>query len=419
MSQIKERIKDKKEKLKTIFRIVQKHGPIERKQIQKMSKLSWGSVSEYSASLIGSSIMKQSLALAWNVGKTPLILDINDQDNYIVGVDFNFIFIRVVVLDLKGRLIKTRMAPVTDGSRVVDILLSTLEAIISEFAPDKCLIAISISVQGNLDEERGIALYLSFEPTWRNLKLKEIVENRFGIPTFTFHDPDCVLVAEKYFGNAMKEEYVNVVTIIMNLGIGMSLMTNSKLYNSTSGHHGELGHITVVEGGALCSCGKRGCLEAYASRTGILNRFIDAVNEGKTSLASRDDVFSITYDTVRDGANAGDSICLEIFRNAGRILGNTIASLATMLDPDAIIIFGELAHDRNLFEDMMMDNYNANVYPGNETKVVFSDQGASAPVLGAAMYAIEKIIGNFLFEKTKQYESQKNWANEDSMVQNA
>ena len=407
MDQKNSRVEEKKEKLRQIFKIVQKHGPVERKEIQKISKFSWGSVSEYSSALVGRGIFKQSLTRSRNVGKTPLTLDINDDDNYIVGVDFNLAFIRVIVTDLKGNVIKTRFAPVIDGSRIVRIMLETLESIISEFSPDKHILAISISVQGNLDTEQGIALYLSFEPTWRNLKLKEIVENRFGIRTFTFHDPDCVLMAERYFGNALIEEHINVVTLNINMSVGMSVMINSKLYNSTSGYSGELGHVTVVEGGAMCSCGKRGCLEAYASKTGILNRFIEAVNFGKTALGNSGDVFSINYETVREGASKGEPVCIELFHDAGRMLGNTIASVATILDPDVVILYGEFTEDRNLFQNVMEESFRSNVYQCCKTKNVFSNLGASAIVLGAVMYAIERIIGGFLLEQNNRYESLK------------
>jgi predicted NBD/HSP70 family sugar kinase len=281
---------------------------------------------------------------------------------------------------------------------VVELLLESLRELVGQFSGANFL-AISIAVQGGIDEERGIALYLSFEPTWRNLRLKEIVESQFGIRTFIFHDPDCVLVAEKYFGSALREQYANVVTINANLGIGMSLMLRSKLYSSTFGHTGELGHTTAEPDGALCSCGKRGCLEAYASRTGIVNRFIDAVSEGRKTVIDKDAAFAINYDLVRDGALQGDPLCAGLFRQAGLYLGRSLASVATILEPDAIILYGELANDRRLYGDVLEQTFQKHVYALCQTAICYSDLPGTAPVLGAAMYALEKVLRGFLLSK--------------------
>lgn len=399
-----QRLHDKKNNLRKIFRTVQKHGPIERKQIQDLTRLSWGTVSQYTGTLLRADIFQQSLTASKNVGKTPLNLDISDQDYYIIGVDFNFSFIRVMLLDLKGRLLNSRITPVTDGSRIIEMLLASLDDIISQYQ-GKNILAISISVQGNIDEDRGIAMYLSFEPTWRNLQLKEVVKNRFNIPTYTFHDPDCVLLAEKYFGSSFDDSYKNVIALNMNMGVGMSFMVNSKLYHSTHAHNGELGHINVVEDGALCSCGKKGCLEAYSSRIGIVNRFIDAVNEGRETIVDKNAIFSITYEAIRDAALAGDSLCVSLFKQAGYYLGNAVASVATILEPDAVILYGEFANDHILFETIFTETFRKNVYACNQTAIHYSNLPGTAPVLGAAMYAQEKIIEDFLLSKAMELEN--------------
>lgn len=401
-----QRLVDKQNNLKNIFRTVQKHGPIERKQIQELTQLSWGTVSQYTNALLQSSVLSQSMVTSHSAGKTPTTLNINGDDHYIIGVDFNFSFIRVAVLDLKGTPVKNHITPVTDGSRVIQLLIESLEHIIGQFQ-NKNILAISISVQGSIDEDHGIVLYLSFEPSWRNLTLKEAVESRFGIRTFTFHDTDCVLVAEKYFGSAIQEEHRNIVLLNANMGLGMSFMMRSKLYTSTFGHSGELGHITVHEGGLPCSCGKRGCLEVYGSKMGIVSRFVDEVNKGSKTALNTEEMFSITYESIRDHAVAGDPLCLTLFQQAGQYLGNALASVATILEPDIIILYGGFFGDRDLYRDVLEQTFQNNVYTCNQTSLCYSGLPSTAPVLGAAMYAHEKIITDFLLNRVMDLDNER------------
>jgi predicted NBD/HSP70 family sugar kinase len=386
--------------LQTIFRIIQRYGPLERKHIQEYSKLSWGTVSKFTALLEQAKIIVQNPNPVSNVGKTPSLLDINGEDHYIVGVDLNFRDIRIVIVDLKGNIIRSQIAGVPDSSQMIQLLLERLETTIQPYLANKNLIAISIATQGNIDSEKGIALYLTFAPTWRNIRLKEIVEEKFDIPTYIFHDLDCVLIAEKYFGNSIDVSYRTVIALNTNYGIGMSLMINSQIYAGANHRSGELGHSVAVPNGALCSCGKRGCLEAYASKVGITNRFIDAVNNGTPTMMNVADSFSIKYDSIKRFAKSGDLLCQKLFEEAAFYLGISLASLASVLDPDVIIFFGELADDRELFQEKLYKVFSENVYPGNTSKIIFSSLKGSAVALGASFYALDEILSGFLKQKT-------------------
>ena len=390
----------KNNNLQAVFRIIQRYGPLERKHIQEYSKLSWGTVSKFTALLEQAKIIVQNPNPVSNVGKTPSLVDINGEDYYMIGVDLNFRDIRIVVVDLKGNIIRSHIAGVPDSSQMIHILLERLGTTIQEYLENKNVIAISIATQGNIDSEKGIALYLTFAPTWRNIRLKEIVEEKFHIPTYIFHDLDCVLIAEKYFGNSIEDHYRTVIALNTNYGVGMSLMINAQIYAGANHRSGELGHSVAVPNGALCSCGKRGCLEAYASKVGITNRFIDAVNSGEPTMMNVADSFRIKYDSIKKYARLGDQLCQKLFDDAAFYLGISLASLSSVLDPDVIIFYGELADDRELYQEKLYKVFSENVYPGNATKIIFSSLKGSAVALGASFYALDEILSDFLEQKT-------------------
>jgi len=389
----------KQRNLQTVFHLIQKYGPIERKQIQDLSDFSWGAVSQYTSALMRAGIVVQSHVLMGNVGKAPSTLEISSDDHYLVGVDLSPHSIRVLITDLKGNTLKSRVAAVLDVGKIVSLLLDTLEQTLSEYIGEKHILAISISAQGSTDEERGIALYLTFDPAWRNLNLRQVVEMHFGIRTFVFHDPDCVMIAEKYFG-VWRDDYKNVIAVNVNYGVGLSLLCDSKLYTSTNRRSGELGHVVVAPDGALCSCGKHGCLEAYASKSGILNRYIEAANNGEASVGGIDDSFPFTYEAIKNSAENGDPLSCRLFLDAGRLLGQTCSSLVSIFDPDVIILYGEFINDRALYQKIMESAFFENLYPGSNTPLLYSQLGGSAMALGAAFLALDKILNGFLKEMT-------------------
>lgn len=397
MALSEQQIAAKRKKLHSIFRTIRKNGPIERRQIQTLTQLSWGTVSQYTTALLNTGILKQTLSEAKAVGKTPLMLDINDSDNFIIGIDFNIHFIRIMMMDLKGNSIESSITPIVDASRMTDLLLEAVRTLLDKY-PGKTFLAISISVQGSVDPEKGIAKYLSFEPTWRDLPLKDILYETFKLPVYTFHDPDCILYASKYYEDFFDSNVKNAILLNISLSIGMSFMTDyHRIYHSTCSHSGELGHTCVVPDGDLCSCGKQGCLEAYSSTTGIVNRFISGVNEGEKTILTKESAFTVTYDTIRFGAQNGDAFCLRLFQEAGTYLGRAIANVATLLEPDLIILYGEFANAKELFDESMQKAYSESVYNCNQSNIVYSTLGGTAPILGAAMYAQELIIEDFLY----------------------
>lgn len=385
--------------LRRVFRIIQKQGPIERKQIQMLSQLSWGAVSQFTTMLVNAGIVSQDLNPVGNVGKTPLTLDINKNNHYLIGVDLSSTAVRVLLLNLKGEIVDSHVEAIDNHDHILEILIGAIEDTISGYADSKDILSISISAPGNIDSENGVLLYLIFVPTWRNLPIRDAIEGHFHIPTFLIRDPDCVLIAEKYFGTILHENLKNVVEINLSYGVGMSLMINSKIYSSTNRRNGEFGHITMIPDGTLCNCGNRGCLEMYASRVGLVKQFVDALNRGEPTSFQIDSSYDITYETIRSHARAGDPLCLRLFRQAGEMLGRAFSQLASILDPDAIILYGELANDRDLFVDVMEESFRGHVYPACATQLLYSDMGGAALAMGAAFYALDQILDGFLDRK--------------------
>lgn len=139
---------------------------------------------------------------------------------------------------------------------------------------NKHIVAMGVAVQGIVNRGNTTSVLFPGFSDWEQIDLKRLVEERYGITTFLFHDPDAIMCAEKLLRNARDPSLRNAALIRLENGVGLSIMINREIFTSMTGKGGELGHINVVPDGLPCSCGDRGCLEPYITSGGIIRRFL-------------------------------------------------------------------------------------------------------------------------------------------------
>lgn len=382
--------------LKKVFRSIQSHKCISRREIQADTSLSWGAISQFSNILIETGIAIQSKTGPLSSGKPAAEIELNPHRNLLIGIDITSHYICGVLTNLRGDELLFRSIPIADPANMIHSLISAIRELLEHMPPKDHVLAIGVSVSGNVDFENGVLIQSVFSEKWKNLKLREILEQEFHIPSIIRKDCECALTAEYYLGNTKNLASKSAILISLNYGVGMAFRHKGKIYRSFAHHENELGHITVVPGGTLCNCGKRGCLEMYASKLGITRQFEESVKNGASTLADISAPENFTYHTVRSCALAGDPLCSSLFQQCGRLLGNTCANLSTLLEPEVIIIYGELLNDRELWIDVFEETYYNNILPMSQTQLIYSSLKINAPSLGAAFCAQETILNELL-----------------------
>ena len=187
----------------------------------------------------------------------------------------------------------------------------------------------------------------------------------------------------------------NFITITLGTGVGSGIVIDGKVVYGHDGFAGELGHTTVVRGetGRLCGCGRKGCLEAYASATGVARTAKEILETTTKATILRDLKESeITSKDVYDAAMQGDEVAKEIFNYTGTILGESFANFILFSAPEAIVIFGGLSKAGELLLDPIRKAMNANVmyFWKDKVKLLLSDlKEADAAILGASALAWE------------------------------
>lgn len=223
---------------------------------------------------------------------------------------------------------------------------------------------------------------------WKGIiPLREIAENIFKKQTYVTNDANAAAFGEMLYGHA--KDLSNFVTITLGTGLGSGIVINKEVLTGGHGIAGEFGHIRVIREGRKCNCGRYGCLERYASATGMLESFreLQSPSKANSSLFLYPD---LTAKDIFEEASKGDVFSMEIVEYTASVLGNALADFAAFSDPEAFILFGGIARSGPLFiskvQNIMDDNL-LNIYKGKVDLRVSGLHNVNVAILGAAASA--------------------------------
>ncbi|MFM2291175.1 MAG: hypothetical protein RIS29_988 [Bacteroidota bacterium] len=257
-----------------------------------------------------------------------------------------------------------------------------------------------IDAAGGVEKFKGIGIgapngnyytgNIEFAPNlpWKGVvPFAKLMSEKFGIPAALTNDANAAAYGEMTYGAARGMK--NFIMITLGTGVGSGIVIDGKIVYGHDGFAGELGHVTAIrENGRLCGCGKHGCLETYASATGVARSAREIIGSStKESLLRNIPVDSITSKDVFDAAIEGDEVAKEIFNYTGKILGECLADFVAFSAPEAIVLFGGLTKAGDLILNPIRENMDKNVLPlwKGKIKLLFSElKEADAAVLGAS-----------------------------------
>ena len=217
--------------------------------------------------------------------------------------------------------------------------------------------------------------------------LADMFSERLGIPVALTNDANAAAIGEMAYGVARGMK--NFIVLTLGTGVGSGIVINGQLVYGHDGFAGELGHVIMRrEGGRSCGCGRKGCLEAYCSATGVARsarEFLETSDE--PSLLREMNADDITSLDVSIAASKGDKLALRVYEFTGKMLGEACADFAAFSSPEAFIFFGGLTKAGDLIMDPIKKSYDECVLPifRNKAKFLISGlDGSSAAVLGAS-----------------------------------
>lgn len=376
----------------TVLNVVKSEGPVSRTEIVRLSGLSPATVSEITADLIAEGLIREKTAGDSTGGRPPILLTLTQDAAYVVGLKLAEAHVSAAITDIEANILSTLTVPAA-GMHAVERAVVTLgevvEQVIAEASvPRERVTGVGIGLAGVIDAEGGLC---RFSPIlgWRDVPLKQLVEERIGIPVYIDNDVNTLAMAEKWFGAGQDVDDFLVVTV--GRGVGLGIVVNGQFYRGTRGGGGEFGHTVLAPDGPLCDCGKRGCLEAYVADPALVRAAQEAVARSELSGVSADE---LTVERVTELAQAGNETLRAIFGQAGKVLGMGIANLLNILNPALVIVSGEGVRAGDLLFEPMREAVARCVFDGLEqdTEIVIQDWGDEAWAWGAASLVLQEIF---------------------------
>ena len=378
-----------------VLNSIKSFGPIGRADIARRTSLSPATVTSITAKLISQNLVLEKSAGDSSGGRPPILLVINPKGGYVVGIKLTETLAVCALTDLEASVIAKASIPLSghDPARVVDDLARMILSFIQEQKiAKKHLLGVGIGLAGIVDAESGI-LRQSPIYGWNNVPLRNMLQSKLHIPVYIENDVNTLTLTERWFGPGQGID--NFLTVTVGRGVGLGIVVNGQFYRGQFGGAGEFGHITIHPEGPLCACGKRGCLEAYVGDPGLVRAAQELVGSGKIPVPVHN------LDGLLSLAQNGDPGALQIFEQAGRILGIGIANLVNLFNPKRIIISGEGTREGDFLFLPMKESIQQNTMPGlyDPDTVMIAPWGDDAWARGAAGLVLREVFESPIHKK--------------------
>ncbi len=375
-----------------VFEYVRGRGQAARADVTDDLKISAGSTTTITADLIASGFLHEIEGKTRESarGRPRIALQVTAEAAYVVGIKLAFNVHTAVLMDFAGNLIGTYTLAVNDLRRTVSQLVDETATLIESLlqANDKKIgdiATIGVGLPGIVDHKTKQCLWSSLLLT-QDEDLAGMLSARLQTPVVLDNDANMLALAVLWFGAGRQLADFAVITI--EGGVGMGLVLGNKLYRGAHGKGLELGHTKIQMDGALCQCGRRGCLEAYLADFAL-------IREARTALGQRFEVSEFperVLETLFAEATAGSPEALEIFHRTGRYLALGLSNVVQLFDPELICLsVGQMRYECLYADDVLQEMHRLSLDDGRKPcRVTFNmwddivwAQGASAQALAS------------------------------------
>ncbi|SDF22061.1 transcriptional regulator, MarR family [Thermoanaerobacter thermohydrosulfuricus] len=377
-----------------ILNIIRKMGPISRADIAKETNLTPPTVTNIVNKLIAENIVMEYKVGESNGGRPPVLIKLNPDFMSIIVIHISTYNLHQYTLDAELKTKKKEKNSIRGlkQEEVLELLTSVLDKAIKE-SPQN-VSGIGIVVRGPVKMKEGISV---FAPNigWRNVPLKSIVEEKFGVPTYVINDVRAMALGEFHMGKAKDVE--NMIFLKVGYGIGSAILINGRIYTGASDGAGEIGHTTIDVAGPQCSCGNYGCFEALASEKALVNLVVKSIKEGIDSIVyqmAEGMLDSVTPEMIYEAAKLNDKLAVNALKTIGRYLGIGIANTINTFNPELILIGGGIVQARELIEDIIIETAKKRTFENSfsSCRIAFAELGDDATLIGAANMVMDEVL---------------------------
>ena len=289
----------------------------------------------------------------------------NNLKTTVVGVDISIETTTYAMVDVRGNILAEDAFPTLDYPDVNNFVTALSEKIVMM-----------------VEQENAANL------PWKGIvPLAAMLRDRIGLAVGLSNDAHISALGEYTFGSA--HGMTNFIIVSLGVGIGSCFFSDSKEHRGHGGYAGEFGHTCVYPEGRQCGCGNKGCLEAYVGAKGIVKTAQKLMAESDAPSLMRD-LEKLSPRTIKECCDKGDEMAIDVYRRTGRILGQGLATYASLIDPEAIIFTGGVSHAGHWLLDPAKEVLDQLVFGNlkNKVKLIVSRlDDRERDVLGASALA--------------------------------
>lgn len=325
-------------------------------------------------------------------GRAKLILTDESFLKYYAGIDLGGTFIKCGIIDEMGRLVVKDKIP-TGSERPFSQIAESMAGIVNELSARAGVSpsAAGIGSPGTVDSKNGVIVY-SNNIKWENVPLGRALGERLDLPVFITNDANAAALGENYMGAG--KNFSNMVLLTLGTGVGGGIVIDGKLFEGGHSAGSELGHTVISMHGDRCTCGRRGCLEAYASATALIRntrRAMERHPESKMWEICGGNEDNVDGKTAFDGMEAGDKTAARVVNDYIRYLAEGVTDICNVFRPDAVLLGGGVcAQGENLLGPVRR-RVNREIFGGTgyaPVEILTAQLGNDAGIYGAARLAM-------------------------------
>ena len=308
---------------------------------------------------------------------------------YCFGVDVGGTTVKIGLFDCEGNILEKWEIPTRtqdNGSHILPDIAKALSDKLAEKKIDKEeLTGVGIAVPGPVDKDGTV--YRAVNLNWDTFSVRDTLADLCGLPVRVGNDANVAALGEMWKGGG--QGYHSLVLVTLGTGVGGGVIINGEILSGSTGAGGEIGHIHIQDNEEdACGCGNHGCLEQYASATGIVRLANRKLQATKEASVLRDG--EVTAKAVFDAVKAGDKVAIQIAEEFGDYLGKGLAAIAGVVNPEAFVSGGGVSKAGTFLTDRI-DRYYRELTPISENKgeIRLATLGNDAGIYGAARLILD------------------------------
>jgi N-acetylglucosamine repressor len=332
-----------------VLNLVRERQPISRVDISRITNLKESTISSIVKRLLNEGLVYEFALGESSGGRKPKMLRLNSQYSLAVGIDIGFLETTIGLGNLNGEFLqKSVFLTSRTPEEFLPQLCKELDSFLREKVPSGMKIeGIGVSMPGITDRDRGEIVFAAYLG-WKHVPLGALLRERFAYPIFFDDNMNAVGMAEIWFSNHAALKTNHLISVLINEGIGTAIIFGGHLYQGSNWGAGQFGHIPLDPEGPPCNCGSRGCWEAFASDLATLNRYKNQLGERGEDLET-----PLTVSGLARLAKNGDEAAVCAIRETARYIGMGIVILVNGLNPELIIIDGQICDSWDLIEPII------------------------------------------------------------------